>query len=418
MVYSSETLRTLALHTQGLATKANPKKPTADDIYKVIETMGCLQLDTLQMVARSQYVAIWSRLGSYNPADLDALLSGDGQDKNTRRIFEYWYHAACYIPLTEYWSIMPKMQEYRSQPSKWAMREFGGEAEMRAALDMVMNRIREEGGLRSSDFENPQREKSGWWDWKPAKSALEILYFQGHLMIADRPKFQKVYDLAERVLPDWVDTRERPYEESIEHILELTAKRFGVCQPIQLIDYYFFWKPNSTARPLIEKMLKDGRLVKVEGQLADGKMVDMVVHRDHLTTLQQAADKELRAERTTFLSPFDSVLYARERNREIWGFNHVIEAYTPRPKQIWGYFCLPILWRGQLIGRFDPKLERKTKTLRLKALHLEPNIKPTDKMVAEVAGAMRDFLKFHAAETLIIEKSNPSEFGEMLMKAM
>jgi hypothetical protein len=415
MNYSTEILRTLALHTQGLADSANPANPTSDDIYRTIDRIGCLQIDTLQMVQRSHYIALWSRLGTYNPDDLDNLLNGNGQDKNSRRLFEYWYHAACLIPLTEYWSLMPMMRHERENPKSWSHRWLNQDGNGEVA-QVVLNRIRQEGALRTSHFDHKNENRSGWWDWKPAKTALEVLYNQGILMIAGRVKFQRVYDLRERVLPDHIDLREPDEHAANRHILERSARALGICQPMQLTSYTYM--KRTTAKPIIEQLLKEGVLVMVQGEFIDGKTADLVVHKDNLTALEQVADGAIRAERTTFLSPFDSLWYPRGREQQYWGFQQVLEAYKPRPQHIWGYFCLPILWRGRLVGRFDPKLERKTGILRLKALHLEPDIPLDDEMIANIATTMRDFLTFHQAHTLIIEKSNPPAFGEKLLAAM
>jgi uncharacterized protein YcaQ len=156
----------------------------------------------------------------------------------------------------------------------------------------------------------------------------------------------------------------------------------------------------------------------VEGELASGKTQTLITHRDHLPLLEQAAEGSLRAERTTFLSPFDSLFWARGRDQMFWDFKQALEAYKPAPQRLWGYFCLPILHRDRLVGRFDPKLERKNGTLRLRALYLDQGITPDDELIADVAAAMRSFLAFHDAKNLIIERSDPPEFGEKLLAAL
>jgi hypothetical protein len=132
--------------------------------------------------------------------------------------------------------------------------------------------------------------------------------------------------------------------------------------------------------------------------------------------LHQAADGALAAQRSTFLSPFDSLFWARDRDEQLWGFRQHLEAYTPAPKRQWGYFCLPILHRDRLVGRFDPKLERQARLLRLKALYLEPGLEPDDELVSDVAGALRDFMCFHQADNLVIERSQPAELGARLLQ--
>jgi uncharacterized protein YcaQ len=163
---------------------------------------------------------------------------------------------------------------------------------------------------------------------------------------------------------------------------------------------------------------ESGVLVEMPGELADGTTAPLIVHRDDLPLVEQAAAGALSPARTTFLSPFASLFWARERDEEFWNFRQRLEAYTPAAKRIWGYFCLAILHGDRLVGRFDPKLERKTNTLRLKALYLEPGIDPADELIAGVAGAMSDFLTFHKANNLVIERSDPAIFGEKLLAAV
>ena len=175
---------------------------------------------------------------------------------------------------------------------------------------------------------------------------------------------------------------------------------------------------RSTARPHIETLLADGALVEIQGALADGRTATLVAHRDNLPLLEQAAGGALRAERTTFLSPFDSLFWAKGRDEDLWGFTQVLEAYKPAEQRIWGYFSLAILHRDRLVGRFDPKLERKNGTLRLEHLHLEPGVAPDEELLAGVAAAMRDFMAWHRATDLTVEHSSPPEFGERLLRAL
>ncbi len=152
--------------------------------------------------------------------------------------------------------------------------------------------------------------------------------------------------------------------------------------------------------------------------MAKGHSTEFIIHRDNMPLLEQAVDGSLKAERTTFLSPFDNLFWAGGRDEQLWSFRKALEAYLPAPKRIYGYFCLPILHKDRLIGRFDPKLERKEGLLRVKALYLEEGVKPTAEVVAAVAGTMRDFLKFHQAKDLVIERSQSEEFGKKLLKAL
>jgi uncharacterized protein YcaQ len=166
------------------------------------------------------------------------------------------------------------------------------------------------------------------------------------------------------------------------------------------------------------ELLRQGIVVPVEASLADGDLHELVVHRDQLENLKQVADGVITASRTTFLSFFDSLFWCRGRDIQFWGYRNLLEAYVPEVKRQYGYFCLSILHKDRLVGRFDPKLERKTGVLRVKALYLEEGVKPDEELVSGVACAMRDFMAFHKAQELVIEKSLPEEFGSRLLNSL
>jgi len=233
-------------------------------------------------------------------------------------------------------------------------------------------------------------------------------------MISDRVKFQRLYDLTERVLPKWVDTTEPTTQERDRFWVERGAKAMGVGLARHAGDYT--WMKISRSRPIVAELIKDGILLPITGKLANGETGDLIIHRDNLSLLQQAADGELTAERTTFLSPFDNLWWANRRAEMLWGFHQAIEAYLPAPKRVYGYFCLPILHKDRLIGRFDPKLERKTGTLILRSLYLEPGVKRGEELVKDIATTMQDFLAFHEAKELVIERSEPEDFAKKLLK--
>ncbi|MCU0485199.1 MAG: winged helix DNA-binding domain-containing protein [Anaerolineales bacterium] len=330
--------------------------------------------------------------------------------------FEYWSHAACLLPLEHFRYYLPAMLRRRQDENGWAWRMLNDAEEPAQVLENVRRRVHQEGALRSADFEHHQRKAGAWWDWKPAKAALEHLYDTGELMVSGRVSFQRIYDLQERVLPAWVDTRLPDEDETRRFFLGLGARGLGVCLPDQLGDYTYMKK--TAARPGVQALLKSGELQAVRGILADGSTQELVVHREILPWLERAADGEYLPQRTTFLSFFDSLFWARERDRQFWNFKNTIEAYKPAPTRQWGYYCLPILHRGQLIGRLDPKLERAARRLRLKALYLEPGVEPGERLVSEVAAALRDFMRFHQAEDVVIERSEPEGVGRSILNAL
>lgn len=403
--YPLDALRAVALHAQRLEwADGNPPQPTPGGIEALVEALGCVQIDTLHVVQRSQYLVLWSRLGAYDPAALDRLLF----DPADRRLFEYWGHAASVIPLTRYRLYTPAMQHH-GQIGKW-WKDWLDDPANRATLERVRERIAEEGPLRAADFAYDGPKRDSWWDWKPAKHALEHLFGAGELMIADRVNFQRVYDLRERVLPEWVDARPMPHREAHRALVAHGAQALGVFRGLQVAEYAYL--KRNTARPALEALIEAGELVAIEGELADGTPAELLTHRYTLSLLERAAAGELTATRTTFLSPFDSLFWARGRDEDLWGFRQALEAYKRAEDRIWGYFCLAILHRGRLVGRFDPSLDRASGLLRIKALHLEPGIEPSDELAAAIAGALRDFMDFHAATDVAVVMSDPAGFGD------
>jgi len=409
--YPLSAVRALALHTALLTTPNGTEPPTnPDSIYKTVNTLGAVQIDTLQMVSRAHYLTLWSRLGSYDRADFDAL----SFNPSDRRLFEGWYHAACFIPTHEYRYQMPRQRKVRENGHSWYARWIN-DPKNREMVKSVIERIRQDGGLRTSDFENPDHKRGSWWDWKPAKVALEYAYAYGELMISDRVKFQRVYDLTERTLPDWADRTEPSQQERDRFFVERGAKAIGVGLLRNAGDYS--WMKITTSRPIVKELLKEGTLLEIACETVNG-IQPLVIHRDNLPLLEKAADGEIQPGRTTFLNPWDNFWWAQDRDELLWNFEHLIEVYVPQPKRVYGYYLMPILHKDRLVGRIDPKLERKTGLLRLRALHLESGIQPDDELVRAVAVAMRDFMNFHHAKELVVDMSNPPEFGQNLLKQL
>jgi hypothetical protein len=409
-IYSLSALRAMALHTQFLTTpnRASPA-PTPGAMVDLTTALGYVQIDTLNVVNRAHYVTLWARLGSYNLGDFDKLIYAADQ----RRLYEGWGHAASIIPLEHYrYHRWRTDQEYSFNPG---FRQWLNKDGNRALVDQTLARIRSEGGLRVGDFEYDGPQRGMWYDWKPSKMALEALFAWGDLMVADRVNFQRVYDVKERVLPEWVDTTPVPTEEARRFCLEQAAKALGVFDLRHLTLYAYM--RATPVRSEVKALVEDGALVEIQGESLKG-VKKWMVHRDNLALLQRAADGEISARRTTFLAPFDSLFWASDRDQMLWGFKQLLECYKPAEERVYGYFSFPILHKDRLVGRFDPKLERKSGVLHLNALYLEPGVEPDDELVAGVAAAMRDLLSWHGAKGLEIEKSDPAVFGEKLKSTL
>lgn len=409
-IYPLSALRAIVLHTQ-LLTTPNEATPalTPDRIVELVKELGYVQIDTLHVVNRAHYVTLWARFGSYAIDDFHKLIYTADQ----RRLYEGWGHAASLIPLEHY-----RWHRWRTDASlsyNPGFREWLSKNGNRELIEQTLQRIRSEGGLRVGDFEYKGPQKGVWYDWKPSKMALEVLFAWGDLMVADRVNFQRVYDVRERVLPEWVDTTPVDPDEARRFCLEQAAKALGVFEPRSLTFYAYM--RATPARAIVRALIEQGVLVEIQGESMNGVRTWMV-HRDNLPLLARAADGDLKAERTTFLAPFDSLLWAGDRDQKLWGFRQLLECYKPAAQRVYGYFCFPILHKNRLVGRFDPKLDRKAGVLHLNALYLEPGIQPDDELVAGVVTVMRDFLAWHGAKSLVIEKSDPVAFGEKLIGAL
>jgi uncharacterized protein YcaQ len=403
----------MALHAQGLASSNHAvQQPTKQDIEHTVEQVNYVQIDTLNLIQRAQYIALWSRLGSYDTKDFDRLI----YDPQQRVLFEGVQGVAAIIPLKDYRYQLPEFDKRRNSLIKWYGSWLDSQ-DNRELVEVVLDRIRREGALRAADFEYNGPKRGSWWDWKPAKIALEYLFTRGDLMIADRVNFQRVYDLTERVLPGWVDTRLPAVEERDLYWVEQGILALGICLPNQIAEYAYHMR-RALPKGIKDKLLEAGVIVPVQAELYAGDTVEMVVHRDKLEDLQTIADGEIKAERTTFLSFFDNLFWCRGRDMQLWGYRNIIESYVKAENRKYGYFCQSILHGDKIVGRFDPKMERKAGILRLKAVYLEPGVEPDEPLVNGVALAMRDFMKFHQAKDLVIEKSEPAEFGEKLLKAL
>lgn len=411
-IYDLSAARAMALAAQQLIEPDRPNTELADkeSIYQTVRSLGCVQIDTLHVVQRSHYLVPWSRLGNYDTAGFDNLIYADGE----RRLFEGWQHAASIIPLEDYRYQIPHMH-YAAQQNLLA----GGwlsEPVNQELLDSVYERIKSEGALRARDFKYDGPQRGSWWDWKPAKNALELLYSWGKLMIADRVNFQRVYDLRERVLPDWVDESEPTAELRDRYWLELGVRALGICQPLQAADYTY--RKRNSVRGILKEMVEEGKFIQVKVRLVDDTIQPYIIHYRDRDLLEKAADGEILPQRTIFLSPFDNLFWARGRDQQFWSFRNLLEAYKPAPTRIWGYFNMPILHKDNLIGRIDPKIDRKNARMIVRSMFIEEGVDLHDRLIADLAQAFRSFMQFHNAKDIIFENKKDREVADRVMAAL
>ncbi|MFC5462221.1 winged helix-turn-helix domain-containing protein [Massilia niabensis] len=404
LILSIGAARALHLAAQGLL-QPRRRKAVKDDVLDAIQRMGLLQIDTINVVARSPYLVLWSRLGGYPPEWLDELLA-EG------RLFEYWAHEACFIPREDYGLYRHRMLDPAAMGWKYSstwMRERAGEV---AAL---LAHIRTNGPVRSSDFERSDGKagakadaKAGsWWEWKPEKRSLEVLFTSGALMITRRHNFQRVYDLAERVLPDWDDAHMPPLAEVRRRFALQAVKALGVARAGWIPDYHRTRRPHVALAPLVE----EGLLLRAR---VEGWIDPVYIHSDHAGLAGQAAAGGLNATLTTILSPFDPVVWDRRRALELFGFDYRLECYTPAAKRRYGYFTLPVLRRGVLVGRVDAKAHRKSGVFEVKAVFFEPGVRASEALLRDVAQALQRCARWHGCPDVQVGRTEPAELGPRL----
>lgn len=409
-IYSNEVLRTVALQCVGLNEAPNKGKPSIEKIDSMVSTIGAVQIDTLQVVHRSHYLTLWSRLGNYDFTLFDRLVG----DPSFRTLFEGWFHCACYIPLSEFRYEMVRQRTARENGHHW-YNDWNKVETNRQKMADVLQYIRDHGEITTASLDGEKTKFATWWDWRPEKMALEHLWTYGDLMITRREKFRKVYALTENVLPANVDRTEPTEEERDLHWIEEGVRRLGVVPPKMAGDYNHLQR--GKVHPLTRKLLKEGKLVEISGETTKG-VVTFLTHPNVLELFDKAADGELNAQRTTFINPFDNLWWAIGRDEILFGFKQRLEAYVPAPKRIYGYYCLPILHRGRLIGRFDPKLDRKNGLLNILGFYLEPGVDLSDQDLAELTSAFKDFLDFHHAAEMVIHYSNEEKVTHEILRRM
>jgi len=396
--------RALQLHAQGLLQPLQ-RKPRRADVVAAIECMRLLQIDSIHVVARSPYLVLHSRLGDYPMAWLDEALA-DG------RIAECWAHEACFVGARD----LAAHRAWRERGSHWAQRHAERmHREHRPAMDALLARIRDGGPVLASDFPREDRGASGWWEWKPEKRWLEAWFALGELMVPRRERFQRVYDLAERVLarldPPFQPSTLDPAQLRRHFILD-GVRALGIAQARWVADY-FRLKPAVSVRELAP-LVAAGKLLEVAVR---GWDVPGYVHREHAAVLERARGSRLRATHTTLLSPFDPLVWDRARALAMFGFDYRIECYVPAPKRRYGYYVLPILHRGALVGRLDAKAHRAEGVFEIKALFLEPGVEPAPRLVDELAAAIARTARWHGTPQVRLGRCRPAALGPALRRA-
>jgi uncharacterized protein len=341
-------IRRRVVEAQGYASRA--RSGTGPELLATVQRLACVQLDSISTVERSHRVALGARIGAY-PESAVSKLMREG------RIFEYWAHEACLVPIEDYPLHRWRMAHY-AESHPWRGNVFEREPEL---TERVLAEIAERGPLGSRHFEGSG--PGGMWNWKPAKVVLEALHSAGRLVIAGRDGFQRLYDLPERVLPETALNGPAPSDDEYVRWATLRGVRArGALTEAAVAEMWRLRGGAARIRPHADALVAEGKLRRLE--VDDGK-APLLVPAD--------AEPGGRLPPALLLSPFDNLLWDRAYLERVFGFRHVIEVYKREHERVYGYYVLPLLQRDRLVGRADLKHDRQDGVLRVKAFHPEPD---------------------------------------------
>ena len=378
-------------------------------IVQTIDKLGYIQIDTISIIKRSHHHTLWTRVQNYKKEKLHELQAKD------RAIFEYWGHAMSYFLMTDYRFFLRRMQNFKNPSSKWALYH---KEKCDHLFEPILERIRNEGPLSSKDFAATGKKGGTWWDWKPAKVALELLFWRGDLMITERQKFQKIYDLTERVIPEDLNTTMPDSDELGQFLVRRALTSFGLATSKEIQKYI---QPES-ARDSDLQVANKEVLEKTINNLVNAKEVLPVnIEQKQNTTYYTLSDvlenSNLFKKETSFvflLSPFDNLVIQRKRLKQLFGFQYSLECYVPEAKRKYGYFVLPVLWGENFVGRLDPKADRKNKTFIINNLVFEPNFTTFEKFLPLFASKLCELAKFNNCENILFRKISPGKIKTTL----
>ena len=321
--------RRLALSKQGLASP--PQFGTGlSGTRSAIEHLGYVQIDTLSVVERAHHHVLWSRVPGYDPSHLNQLV-------REQHIFEYWYHAASYLPMRDYRFALPNMASVRNGENRY----YTNVDEQ--LMSGILDRVSAEGPLRLRDLDKGEKGKGKWWSTGPGRRAVDKLFIQGDLMVCERNGMEKVYDLAERCLPAEIDTRMPTLSEYAAYLFDTTLRAHGVFTWKQLLHLKKGKPMRDAMREVLEQRVEAGVVRALDNAKGNTVYVD------------SKAPEQIPSINTTndgvkVLSPFDNVVIHRDRLSTLFGFDYRIECYVSAAKRVFGYFCLPILYGDKFVG--------------------------------------------------------------------
>jgi uncharacterized protein YcaQ len=343
--------RRIALAAQGFG-RPRVDQPGTRQLNLLVQRLGLLQIDSVNVFERSHYLPVFARLGSYNKADLDKLTFS-----SRAKYVETWAHVASIVPVETWplyrWAMDARRAKHEADPNHWLHAN-------RPMLDWLRAELAEKGPLPASKMEHESnRSRGSWWGWSDVKLGLEYLFFWGEVVSAGRRNFERIYALADQVLPSDILNAQVEKPDAIRELMRLASRAHGIGTLPDIADYYRLG--NEAAKSAMNDLVEEGEVVPIEvrGWERSGKPIPAFVHRDAIIPR--------RINAVALLSPFDPVVWARDRALRMFGFHYRIEIYTPPPKRIFGYYTLPLLVDDELAGRIDLKSDRQNRVLRVQS---------------------------------------------------
>ncbi|MBX2813590.1 MAG: winged helix DNA-binding domain-containing protein [Myxococcales bacterium] len=390
-------LRRLALSAQGLL-QTQPYGRGLVGARKAINHLGYVQIDTISVVERAHHHVFYARVPNYKPSMTPKMLA-DGN------IFEYWAHAAAFLPIKNFKFSLPYKHAIKSGQTHWY------KTRDEKLMGELLARIRAEGPLRSREIETvTTKGTSGWWDWKPAKVALEQLYMEGDLMISSREGFQKTYDLTERVLPANISAAMPSPDEFATHVVDQQLRCHGL---VSIKGLTYHQRRNTDLRKAVKALVNE--------RLAQGSLEQVRVGSGEIFMIEAGGlDRPLprRSNRMLILSPFDNVVIQRQRLKAIFHYDYQIECYVPAAKRRYGYFCLPLLYNEVFVGRIDCKAHRKTRQLEIKHLHFEPHNFDELEVLSAFINAIGHFCRFQECDFAFLSETHPETLSRKALNTL
>ncbi len=359
-----------------------------EGVLEMLLRLGYVQIDTISVVQRAHHHVIWSRVPAYEPDWIIDL-------QKEKKVYEYWSHAAAYLPMEHYRFCLPRMKRFAGGDSHWFKQD-------ETARKQVLNYIKKNGPARSADFKRATPKKGeGWWDWKPTKKALEQLFMEGKLAVKERVNFQKLYDLSNNVLPENIDKKSPTEKQYVEFLAQQFIHAHGFGRPEEMAHL------RKGMKPLVLKYLNSNK-----------NYIKTIVNNIEYFTTEEMLDsipKNDPDKKVYILSPFDNLVILRKRLKALFDFDYQIECYVPEPKRKYGYFTLPILYGTDFIGRMDCKADRKESIFYIKKLYLESDYKkPNAELTNSLKESIYQFSIFNNCKTIKILETFPKSFKRVL----